>query len=193
MLQIGNTIISTDILEAKFACDLSICKGACCVQGDSGAPLEDEELDALDAIFPKIRPYLSEGSLKAIEEQGTFVVDSDGDNVTPLVEGKECAYVYFENEVAKCAIEKAYFDGKIKFRKPVSCHLYPIRVKKYKEFSAINYHQWQVCKPAIDNGKSLLIPLHGFLKDALTRKFGKEWYKQVEIASNLYAENKLKL
>lgn len=183
MLQIDKAILSMDILDRRFACDLKKCKGACCVLGDSGAPLEEDEVKILDEIYPTLKPFLRDEGIAAIEKLGTSVVDSDGDNVTPLVDNKECAYVVFEKGIAKCAIEKAYFENKISFRKPVSCHLYPIRITKYAEFDALNYHRWDVCKPAVANGQKEDIPIYIYLKESLTRKFGKEWYEQLCIAS----------
>jgi len=183
MLQIDGAILSFDILEKRFACDLKKCKGACCVLGDSGAPLEESEVNSLNELYPKIKPYMREEGIAAVEAQGTFVIDSDGDKVTPLVDNKECAFVIFENKIAKCAIEKAYFDGAITFRKPISCHLYPIRVTKYSDFEALNYHRWEVCKDAGVAGQKENIPLYIYLKDSLTRKFGEDWYKQLVIAA----------
>lgn len=184
MLQIGNAILSFDILNTRFACDLKKCKGACCVHGDSGAPLEDEEVDILKTLFPKIRDFMRPEGIEAIETQGTSVIDSDGDNVTPLVNGNECAYVVFEEGIAKCAIEKAYFSKEITFRKPISCHLYPIRITKYSTFEALNYHKWDICKPALKLGSNLDTPLYIYVEESLTRKYGKDWYEQLRIAGN---------
>jgi hypothetical protein len=183
MLQIDHAIISFDILEKKFVCDLKKCKGACCVHGDSGAPLEKTEVKILEDLFPLIRPFMRKEGIEAIEKQGTSLVDNDGDEVTPLVNGKECAYVVFESGIAKCSIEKAYENQVIKFKKPLSCHLYPIRITKYSKFEALNYHQWEICKPAISLGKKENTPLYIYLKEPLSRKYGESWYKQLKIAS----------
>ena len=181
MIEIGNTIVSRELIETKFVCDLNACKGACCVLGDAGAPLEKEETDILKTIFPVIRDYLSDRGVNAIEKQGTHVVDSDNEEVTPLIEGKECAYVVFDkNNVAKCGIEQAYNDGKIKFKKPISCHLYPVRVNEHKNFTAVNYHNWHICKSACDCGSKLDVKTFKFLKEPLVRKFGEDWYNQLE-------------
>jgi len=185
MLQIENTIISLDIIDKKFCCDLSKCKGACCIHGDSGAPLENKEVKILEEIYPEIKPYLRDESINAIEKQGTWVIDKDNDKVTPLVDNKECAYTIFEDNVAKCAIEKAFYAGITQFQKPISCHLYPIRLKEYPEFTAINYHCWEICKPAVFNGESLKISVFIFLKNALERKFGTNWYKQLVVAKKM--------
>jgi len=183
MLEIGNAIISLDVIRSCFTCNLNACKGACCVTGDSGAPLEPDEADLLADIFPVIKPYLSEISVKTIEEQGTSVIDFEKDTVTPLNNGKECAYVVFENGIATCAIEKAYKDGLISFRKPVSCHLYPIRIKRYRDFEAVNYDRWEICRDAIELGDRIKNPVYKFTGEALIRKYGKEWYGMLEIAA----------
>ncbi|MBL0340327.1 MAG: DUF3109 family protein [Bacteroidetes bacterium] len=184
MIQIGNALVSSEIFEKKFVCDLDKCRGACCVEGDSGAPLEKEELAILEKIYPKVAPYLSEDGRKSIEKYGKYLIDSDGDYVTPLVNGElECAYTIFENGLAKCGIEKAYEDGKIKFKKPISCHLYPIRIQKLKSGTeALNYHKWDLCKAACTLGKKLEVPIYKFLKAPLIRKYGKKWFNELEIA-----------
>jgi hypothetical protein len=188
MLQIDDKIISLDVLDKSFVCDLKRCKGACCVQGDSGAPLEDREVKVLKKIFPKIKRYLREESIKTIEKAGTHVVDADGDKVTPLNDGKECAYAIFENGIAYCSFEKAYNDKVIKFKKPLSCHLYPVRVKKYEKFDGINLDHWEVCNPARELGSKLNVPVYVFLKESITRKYGKSFYKELEAAALRYAE-----
>ncbi len=181
MIAIKNTVVSEDLLEKKFVCDLTRCKGACCVEGESGAPLEKDELKEIKKVYPIIKDMLPEKGRKAIEEQGLYLIDGDGDWVTPLVgEGQECAYTIFENGVAKCSIEKAFHEGKTKFRKPVSCHLYPVRITKYKTYDAVNYEYWKLCAPACKLGASLQVPVYVFLKESLTRKFGKEWYSELE-------------
>lgn len=186
MIAIDNTLISEDILEKKFVCDLNACKGECCIAGDSGAPLEEEELSILEDIYDKVIPFMNVEGIKEIEEQGLYLIDSDGDYVTPLVDkNKHCAFSVFENGIAKCAIENAYKAGAVDFKKPISCHLYPIRVTKYKEFDAVNYHKWDVCKPACSCGKKLDVPVYKFLKEPLIRKYGQEWYEQLELASEL--------
>ena len=182
MLQIDNTIISLDILEKNFVCDLSICKGACCVHGDSGAPLEESELEIIENIYPSVKKYLTKEGDKAIKTIGAYTIDSDGDYVTTLVNNKECAYAFFEKGIAKCSIEKAFYDGAIDFKKPISCHLYPVRIKKYKDFDGINYDINDICKSAVQLGNKTNTPLFIFLEEPLTRKYGKEWYKQLHYA-----------
>jgi hypothetical protein len=189
MLQIGNTIISLDIIECKFLCDLSKCKGACCIHGDSGAPLEEEEVAVLNEIYPLIKHLLSGASINTIEKFGTSVIDCDGDIVTPLNDGKECAFTVFENGIAKCAIELAYQQKIISFLKPISCHLYPIRITKYNGYDALNYHQWEICQPAIESGMKNNVSIHEFLQGPLTRKYGKDWVNELKIAAEILPGN----
>ena len=183
MLQIGKAIVSLDVIEKKFICDISKCFGACCVEGDSGAPLEEEEKQIIEDIYPDIKEYLTDKGIQEIEKQGTSVIDDDGDLVTPIINGKECVYTIFENGVAQCGIEKAYFDGKISYRKPISCQLYPIRIDKYPEFEAVNYNKWEICKPARELGFKKGVPVYQFLKEPLIRKYGSDWYKELEYAA----------
>jgi uncharacterized protein DUF3109 len=183
MLQIDDKIISLDVIEKQFVCDLDKCKGACCIHGDSGAPLDQDELLKIDEAYPIVQPLMTEKGIDAVERQGTYTIDQDGDYVTPLVDNKECAYVIFENGIAKCSIEKAYFDKLISFRKPVSCHLYPIRIKKFEKFDGVNYDKNEICKPACKIGEELKVPVYVFVKDALIRKYGKEWYEKLEYAA----------
>ena len=183
MLEIGRAIVSLDVLAKQFACDLGACKGACCEEGDSGAPLEEDELAILEEIYPIVEPYLPEAGRKAIKQQGYSIIDSDGDYVTPLVGNRECAYTIYENGVALCGIEKAYFDGKIQWRKPISCHLYPIRISKYTDFDAVNYDKQEICQSARTCGAKLQLPVYKFLKEPLIRKYGQEWYAQLEEAA----------
>lgn len=182
MIAIDNTLVSEDILEKKFVCDLNACKGQCCVSGQSGAPLEESELQIMEKIIDKVKPYMRADGLAVVEQQGVFVVDTDGDYVTPCVDDdKHCAFVYFDtNKIAKCAIEKAYYAGKIKFKKPISCHLYPIRVEKTKYYTTLNYNKWSICEPACKCGDALDVSVYRFLKEPLIRKFGKRWFNKLE-------------
>ena len=185
MLAVKDTLVSEEIIEKHFVCDLNACKGACCVKGDYGAPLEDDELEKLDKAYEKVKPYLTAGGIEAIEKQGKYLLYDKKEWVTPLIKGRECAYTVFEKGIAKCGIEKAYFDGKVEFRKPVSCHLYPIRINKMKnQVEAVNYDRWSICKPACKLGDSLKVPIYKFLKDSLIRKFGEEWYTELEFAAD---------
>ena len=179
MIQIDDKLISEDVFAESFVCNLSKCKGVCCVDGDTGAPLDKDELPILEEIFPKIKSYLRPEGVKAIEEQGTWVVDPyDGGYVTTLVNGSECAYVIFDEKgTTKCGIEKAYEDGAVDWKKPISCHLYPIRVNDYKTFVALNYHEWEICNDACTLGKELQVRIYQFLKEPLIRKYGEDFYK----------------
>ena len=181
MIQLHNTLISEDIIEKEFVCNLSKCKGACCVEGDAGAPLTDEETAILENIFETVKPYLRPEGVAAIQDQGTWIVGDDGEKETPLVNGSECAYVIFDDKgITKCGIEKAHEDGQVDFKKPVSCHLYPVRIKSYSEFDAVNYHKWPICSDACTLGKELEVPIHRFVKDALIRKYGEAWWKELD-------------
>ena len=181
MFQLGKTIVSEDIIEKDFVCNLSACKGACCVDGDAGAPLDEEETKILDDIYPKVRPFLRKEGVEVLDAQGAWVKTSYGELETPLINGAECAYVIFDDKnTALCGIEEAYNQGEISWKKPVSCHLYPIRVKDYSEFSAVNYEKWEICDDACTLGKELQVPIYKFVKEALIRKFGEDWYAELE-------------
>lgn len=180
MFQLNKTIISEEILEKEFVCNLSACKGACCVDGDAGAPLTQEETQILVDIYPKVKPFLRPEGIQAIEEQGAFVIGTDGEYETTLIEGKDCAYVIFDGQTALCGIEQAYNEGIVNWKKPVSCHLYPIRVKEYSDFAAVNYHKWHICSDACSLGKELQVPVYKFVKEALVRKFGEQWFEELE-------------
>lgn len=181
MFQLDKTIISEELLEKEFVCNLSACKGACCVDGDAGAPLEQEELVKLEEILPVIKGYLRKEGLEAIEKQGLYTTNEQGEHETTLVDGADCAYVIYDDKnVALCGIEEAYNQGEIDFKKPVSCHLYPIRVKQYSEFAAVNYDRWEICDDACSLGKELSVPVYKFVKQALIRKFGEAWYQELD-------------
>lgn len=190
MLAIQNTLVSLDLLERYFVCDLSACKGACCVKGDAGAPLTDEELNLLEDIIDDILPYLDDEGKKMIEEKGVFEIDIEGDKGTTLLNSGRCAYALVDNNgMVSCGIEKAYNDGKVNFKKPISCHLYPVRITEYEEYDAVNYNKWDICKPACDCGAKLDVPLFKFLKEALTRKYGSDWYKELELIDQVRNSN----
>lgn len=181
MFQLGKTIVSEEIIEKDFVCNLSACKGACCIDGDAGAPLELAETKIMQEIYPKVKPFLRQVGIDAIEAQGTFIINDYGEFETPLIDDADCAYVIFDDKgTALCALEEAYNQGATDWKKPVSCHLYPIRVKEYSEFSAINYERWDICDPACLLGKELQVPIYKFVKEALIRKFGEDWYLELE-------------
>lgn len=187
MFQIGKTIVSEDIIQKDFVCNLSACKGACCIDGEAGAPLLKEETKILEVLYPKVKPFLRDAGIKAIEDQGPFITTELGEFETPLIDGADCAYVIFDDKgTALCAIEQAYSQGIIPFKKPVSCHLYPVRVKDYSEFSAVNYEKWHICDDACALGKELQVPIYKFVKEALIRKFGEDWYAELEKVAETY-------
>lgn len=183
MLQIGKTIVSFDVIEKKFLCDISKCCGECCIAGDSGAPLDDEEKNIIEEIYPIVKEYLTEAGIAEIEKNGTTVVDFEDDLVTPIINGKECVYTIFDKGVAMCGIEKAFHDGKVTYRKPLSCQLYPIRITKYDEFDALNYDKWDICKAARELGFKKGLPVYKFLKEPLIRKYGEDWYDELDYAA----------
>jgi hypothetical protein len=188
MLLIQNTLVSLDIFEQRFVCDLGKCRGHCCVEGVAGAPLDNFEKPILEEVVPKVKSFMRPEGLKAIEEQGVTTTDTDGDFVTPLVHYEECAYAVFENGIAKCAIENAYFKNVVDFRKPISCHLYPIRISYVNGMEALNYHEWEICRPAVNKGKVEGVPVYKFVKDALIRRYGEAWYNELEEAAEAYYE-----
>ncbi len=181
MFQLGKTIVSEDLIEKEFVCNLSICKGACCIDGDAGAPLDKKETKILEEIYLKIKPFLRKEGINAIEKQGIWIKNSFDELETPLINNEDCAYVIFdENNTVLCAIEEAYNQGVIDWKKPISCHLYPVRIQDYSEFSAVNYHKWEICDDACSLGKELQVPVYKFVKQALIRKFGQHWFDELE-------------
>ena len=191
MIKVGDILVSDDIKTVEFVCHLEKCKGACCVEGDLGAPLEDDELETMRSIQKAVKPYLTAEGKEAIKKQGPYILDEDGDYSTPTINGRECAYSMYDKQgVLKCGIEQAYLDGKITYRKPISCHLYPIRITKKKDFEAVNYHKWSICSAACSYGKSLQVPLYKFLKDPLVRKYGDQWYNDLVTALESKPETK---
>ena len=185
MVQIDPAIVSLDIFEKQFVCKLSKCKGMCCVYGESGAPLEEDEIAILQEVYPKVKPYMTAAGIAVVEKRGVYETDSDNDMVTPLIgESEDCVYAIKEKGIVYCAIEKAFLNGEIAYRKPLSCHLYPIRITKYSTFDAVNYHQWSICNDALRLGKKAELPLYIFLKEPLIRKYGTEWYNQLCLAAD---------
>lgn len=180
MIQVRDTILSEDIFDQHFICDLSRCKGICCVEGDSGAPLEQEEFEQIKTILPEIWNDLSPRAKDLIESQGIAYVDYDGELVTSIINGRECVFTHFDSDgTCKCAIDTAYREGRIAVQKPISCHLYPIRLQKYSDFTAVNYNRWSICQPATKLGKKEGVKVYQFLKEPLIRKFGEDWYNEV--------------
>ncbi len=185
MIVIDNILISDDVAEKQFVCDLNKCKGACCVEGDGGAPLELDEMKALDAVYEAVKPYMTKKGIATVEEKGKYVFEKDDEYTgygTPLIGNTgACAYVNFDDKgIAQCSIEQAFNDGVVSFHKPISCHLYPIRIKEYKHSTAVNYERWDICDDACTLGAQLKVPTYIFVKNALIKKFGEEFYEQLE-------------
>tara|TARA_B110000444_G_scaffold151768_2_gene141996 strand:- start:7067 stop:7648 length:582 start_codon:yes stop_codon:yes gene_type:complete len=191
MFQIDNTIVSESIISEDFVCNIGKCKGECCVSGSAGAPLEKNEIKILDDLQDKISPFLSKKGIKSLKEQGNYIKGVDGEWETPLIDGKECSYTVFDHKgQAQCGIEKAHKAGEINFYKPISCHLYPIRVQNYSEFTAVNYHEWSICDTACSLGSELKIPIYKFVKNALIRRFGKQWYEKLSITAKKWLKSR---
>lgn len=180
MIIIDNVIVTDEFLNARFCCQLARCKGECCIAGDAGAPLEPDEVGIIEENIDEIKPFMRPEGIEAIEQNDIYDYDDEGNMVTQLVNNEECAFVYFhENGTALCAIEKAYYEGKIDFWKPISCHLYPIRLVEKDGFIYVNYHEWSVCVPAKRHGEKEGIPLYKFLKQPIIRRFGEDWYDRL--------------
>lgn len=190
MLEIQNTLVSLDLAERFFCCDLDACHGECCIEGDAGAPITRDEYDKIKKILPEIWDEMLPQAKNAVEESGVGYVDEEGDLVTTIIDGRNCAFTcYGKGGLCQCAIEKAYREGRIGFRKPSSCFLYPVRLTKYPTFTAVNYHRWKICRPAETLGRKLGIRLYQFLKEPLTERFGKEWYDELCMACEAYLEH----
>ncbi len=191
MLQIDDTLVSFDVIERQFICDLPQCKGACCVEGDAGAPLEKAELAILHRILPEVWNDLSPQAQELINKQGVAYIDAGGETVTSILNGKDCVFTCYDPDgTCKCSIEKAYREGRISFYKPISCHLYPIRVSRYNTFTAVNYNRWSICKAAEILGKKENLPVYQFLKEPLIRKFGADWYARLDTAATEWLKQK---
>ena len=190
MIEIDDKIVSTDILTEHFACDIAKCKGQCCVDGNAGAPLEIDEVDILEQEYANYKRYMTPEGIESVERNGFMVVDCEGDYTTPLVGDAECAYSYVENGVTLCAIEKAFLRGECSFRKPISCHLYPIRLIRFSNGTiGLNYHRWSVCAAARAKGRQEGLPVYKSLRQPIIRRFGEEFYKALECAEELLKQN----
>ena len=192
MLQIGDTLVSLDLAERFFCCDLDKCLGQCCIEGDAGAPITSAEFETLQRIAPALRDELLPEARRVIDADGVGYVDEEGDLVTSIVDGRNCVFTcYAPGGKCLCAIERAYREGRCDFRKPVSCYLYPLRITEYPTFTAVNYHRWKICRSAEKNGKEKGIRLYEFMKEPLIERFGKEWYDELAMACEAYlAEQK---
>ncbi len=182
MFAVGNVLVSDELLDTPFSCNLGACLGGCCVQGDSGAPLEPEEREILEQILPRVRKYLRREALDIINTQGVWEEVEPQQFATRCVNNAECVFVTYEGPVAKCAIEKAYTKGKISFRKPISCHLYPVRAARFGDVEALNYEQIPLCEPAVKSGRKNNTRILEFLREPLVRKYGQVWYEQFLMA-----------
>lgn len=180
MLQIQNTLVSLDLFERFFCCDLQSCLGQCCIEGDAGAPVTEEECERLREVLPEVWDDLSPAARRVIEEQGVAYVDEEGDLVTSIVDGRNCVFTcYASGGMCLCAIEKAYREGRVGWMKPSSCHLYPVRLTEYKDFTAVNLHRWKICKCAEVLGRREGIRAYQFLRGPLTARFGEAWYEEL--------------
>ena len=181
IIEIGKILVSSDLLEKHFVCDLNACKGACCVEGDDGAPINQEEIDLLEEHIDTIKPYMTQAGIDVVNKEGVFYMDRFNEPVTALVNDKDCAFVTLDkNGITKCGIEQAHREGKIPFNKPICCHLYPIRVSKFSTFESLNYDHWSICNPACSLGEQLKVPAYKFLKEPITRAYGEEFFTELE-------------
>jgi hypothetical protein len=193
LVEIQDKVVSLDLFEKKFVCDLNACKGACCIEGDAGAPITEEEIAVLEDDLEFIKPYMRPEGIAEVEKTGVFYMDWDNEPVTTLVNGAECAFVFFDEKgITKCAIEQAHKDGKTSFKKPISCHLYPIRAQKYAEFEALNYNEWKICAPACACGENLNVKVYKFLKEPIVRAYGEAFYEEMEIVDRELEKQKNK-
>ncbi len=189
MLEIKDTLVSLDLAERFFCCDLEKCLGQCCIEGDAGAPITEEEQAKIEKLLPEIWDDLLPAAKSEIEENGVAYIDEEGDLVTSIIDGKNCVFTtYGEGGMCLCAIEKAYREGRVDFKKPSSCSLYPVRLTKYPSFTAVNYHRWKICRCAEVLGRANNIRLYRFLEGPLTDYFGKEWYDELTLACETYLE-----
>lgn len=191
IIQVGNVLLSSDILTERFCCDPDACKGICCIEGDAGAPVTTDEISSIEDALDAVWNNLSASAQAVLDKQGVAYTDREGDLVTSIVGGKDCVFTCYENGICLCALEKKYRRGETKFCKPISCALYPIREKRFGEgLVGLNYHRWSVCKDAVKKGRKLDLPLYKFLKAPLIRRFGKEWYHELcEVARELRVDN----
>jgi hypothetical protein len=190
MIQIGSSIVSLDIIEKEFVCDITKCKGICCIEGDSGAPINDDEIAVITKHLDKILPFLSTQNKNILKKNGVFYIDEEGEKVTTLVNNAECAFVVNEGGILSCAIEQAWKQGLVPIPKPISCHLYPIRCRQYRDFEGLNYDTWHICKDAVCKGKNEKVKVYQFLKTSLIRKYGENWYQELEAVALQWERDK---
>lgn len=191
MLQIQNTIVTLDLAEEFFCCDLDKCLGACCIEGDAGAPVTIDEVEKIEEALPVVEPEMLPRAVEEVRQNGVAYVDQEGDLVTIILDGRNCAFTcYAPGGICLCALEKAFREGKTGFKKPASCSLYPLRLTTYPTFTAVNYHRWKICRDAVANGRKKGIRLYQFLRGPLTERFGQEWYDELAQACELYLSQK---
>ena len=184
MFLIQNTLVSLDVLEKEFCCDLDKCRGCCCIEGDAGAPISDEEVKQIETILPILLPEMTKEAREVVERQGISYLDPSGERVTSIVNDKDCIFARTDhNGWCYCLIEKAYNAGKIGFKKPISCHLYPIRLTRVGDMTGVEYHRWDICHCARQLGKKLHTPLYQFLREPLVRRFGEAWFDELELTA----------
>lgn len=187
MIQIQNTLVSLDLLERFFTCDLNACLGACCIEGDAGAPLSPGEADAISAVLDDVKDDMLPQGREAVKEEGVSYIDPEGDEVTTIVNGRDCAFTcYAPGGKCLCALESAWRQGRIPDVKPISCRLYPVRLKEYDGFTAVNFHRWKICRPAETLGRKLGVRAYEFLKGPLVKRFGQEWYEELALTAREY-------
>ena len=186
MLIHRHTLISEDIFEKEFVCNIARCRGVCCSEGDYGAPLGEGETALIEENLDAIKPFMAQTALEKLAREGFHEQDPEGETVTKCISDKDCIFAVYENDAYACAIEKAYNAGASTFKKPLSCHLYPVRVSRVGDYTALNYDKWNICSPACQLGAQLKVPVYAFLKDALTRSFGQEWYDELNEIGQAY-------
>ncbi len=185
MIQINDTLVSLDVVEGYFECDLDTCLGECCIEGDAGAPLTEDESERLNKLLPKVMPYMTPAAKEVACDQGASYIDEEGDLVTSIVNGKDCIFTcYAPGGKCLCLLEKLRREGHDEFFKPISCSLYPIRLKDYGGMTAVNYHRWKICRCAEVLGRKNGVRVYEFLKDPLIRRFGARWYEELELTAH---------
>ena len=188
MLQIQNALVSLDVIEKYFCCDLDVCHGACCIEGDAGAPVTIDEVATIEEEWHKAAPFMQTKCIEKVEKEGVAYVDQEGDLVTTIIDGKDCAFTHHCGDMCLCALEKVYRERKSTFCKPISCALYPVRITEYPTFTAVNLHMWNICKCAFQKGEKEKIRVYEFLKEPLIRRFGQEWYEELDLTARIYLE-----
>lgn len=191
MLQIQHTLVSLDLIEKFFVCDLDSCLGACCIEGDAGAPVTPKEAGILKEKWETVEGDMAPRAILEVKEEGVTYVDQEGDLVTQIVDGKDCVFTcYAPGGKCLCALEKAFRAGRLEDIKPISCRLYPVRIKEYDGFTAVNFHKWKICKPAEIKGRTLGVRAYEFLKEPLISRFGQEWYDELALTAKEYLRQK---